>query len=435
MNGRTRVPVSRRKRLLFGILMGALTILVVELISLAALSFAFGGWTTVQTVAAGDAGPDLLGSGFDYPAEIVHPYLGWVRQPHPRTPAAQADLPVNDFGFSDREGPIQSRSPDRVVIGILGGSVAEQFAETASGKLIEELQASPYFMGKDVVIVRLALSGYKQPQQLLTVNYLLTLGAQFDILINIDGYNDIVLPVVENVPNHVFACFPRSWHLRVTEAGNLEVLRTIGRIAHLKDQARSWAEFVQARPWCYSPTLNLAWRIYHANTRLALFRQYSILNELKNGEDNAAASGPPEKFSNDAEAYEHCAAIWRRSSLQLHQLCAANGIRYYHFLQPNQYVPDSKPLEIEEMKEVWHPSHRGHKPVEAGYPLLIREGRNLAERGVSFTDLTTLFAGHSERTYRDACCHLNARGNELMAAKIAEVIRQSLTAGENRSLR
>ena len=428
MNGRTRVPVSRRKRLLFGILTCALAILAVELVSLTAISFLFGGWTAVRTVADGDAGPDLLGSGFDYPDEIVHPYLGWVRKPHPRRPGAPADLPVNDFGFSDRGAPLRTRGPGRVVIGILGGSVAEQFAASATGTLIDELQQSPFFTGKDVAIVRLALPGYKQPQQLLAVNYLLVLGGQFDILINIDGYNEIALPAVENIPNHVYAAYPRSWHLRVTEAGSLEVMRSIGRIAHLKDQARSWAALVRARPWCYSPTLNLAWRLYHSNMRLALYGEYAILNKLQSGEEAAAATGPPQNFSSDAEAYEHCAAIWMRSSLQLHQLCAANDIRYFHFLQPNQYFPGTKVIEGQKKMEPLRSGDAGRIPVEKGYPLLVREGRSLSDRGVSFTDLTLLFADHPGQMYSDPCCHLNARGNELMAQKIADVISQSFSA-------
>ena len=35
------------------------------------------------------------------------------------------------------------------------------------------------------------MPGYKQPQQLMAYNYLLSLGAEFDAVINIDGYNVI----------------------------------------------------------------------------------------------------------------------------------------------------------------------------------------------------------------------------------------------------
>ena len=31
-------------------------------------------------------------------------------------------------------------------------------------------------------------------------------------------------------------------------------------------------------------------------------------------------------------------------ALQLHELCTQRGVHYFHFLQPNQYVPDSKPI-------------------------------------------------------------------------------------------
>src|SRR5262249_42680254 len=158
------------------------------------------------------------------------------------------------------ESPLQTRSHNKLIIGLVGGSLAEQFASSALEILANDLKESSYFAGKELVFVRLALSGYKQPQQLLAVNYLLTLGGQFDILINIDGYNEVVLPVVENAPNHVFAGFPRSWHLRVTEAGNLSIMRSIGRIAYLKDRAGYWSRVIQARPWRYSPAASLTWR-------------------------------------------------------------------------------------------------------------------------------------------------------------------------------
>jgi hypothetical protein len=402
------------------------TYLTVELISLCAISLAFGGWAAVESVAENDAGPDVMGTGFDFPEEIVHPYLGWVRSPQPEAREAAPDTEVNEYGFLGHDLPLQTRSPDKIIIGILGGSVAEQFSGKALMILEDELKKSADFKGKELIFVRLALSGYKQPQQLLTVNYLLSLGGHFDILINLDGYNEIVLPAVENVPNHVFIGFPRSWHLRVTEAGNLAVMRSIGRIAYLKDRARYWSSVVQARPWRYSAGVRLAWRLYRANFRAELSREYSILHELKYSDWNFGACGPALEFASDADRFEHCAQIWTRSSLQLSQLCAANRIRYFHFLQPNQYVSGSKFMSEKERHETWMVDHPGRLPVEAGYPVLVREGRRLVSQGVAFTDLTMLFADHPEQTYKDCCCHLNDRGNELLAQEIAEVIRSTI---------
>lgn len=404
------------------------TILAVELISWCGLCCIYGGWSVVQTAAEGIAGPDPLGRDFDFPEEVVHPYLGFVRRPGPREGHPLRTPPVNTYGFADREPPLHLRRDGQVIIGILGGSLAEDFSNDALDILRDELAKSGCLAGRQPAFVRLALAGYKQPQQLMLVNYLLALGGQFDVLINIDGYNEIVLPAVENAPEHVFAGFPRSWQLRVTETGDLAAIRTIGRIVHIKDRARYWADLVQKRPCCYSPTANLLWRMYHASSRRALFAEYAMLNALTGADDSYAARGPPQQFPTPTALYEHCARIWMRSSLQLHLLCTANGIHYFHFLQPNQYVPESKPMGREERLLAIAPGDRGQDPVENGYPLLIREGRTLVAKGVSFSDLTRLFADHSEATYRDHCCHLNRHGSELMAGEIAKVIGRGLNA-------
>src|SRR5262249_35393473 len=145
------------------------TYLIVELISLTALWIVFGGWSAVQSLADNDAEPDAMGTGFDYPDEIVHPYLGWVRAPRPDARNASPETAVNDYGFMGLQPPLQTRSRDKIIIGILGGSVAEQFSTGAVNVLESELKKSASFEGKQLVFVPLALSGYKQPQQLLTV--------------------------------------------------------------------------------------------------------------------------------------------------------------------------------------------------------------------------------------------------------------------------
>jgi hypothetical protein len=101
--------------------------LTVELISLCAIYFAFGGWLAVQSVAENDAEPDALGTGFDYPDEIVHPYLGWVRSPRPNAREAAPDTAINDYGFMGHDLPLQTRSPDKIIIGILGGQSPSSF--------------------------------------------------------------------------------------------------------------------------------------------------------------------------------------------------------------------------------------------------------------------------------------------------------------------
>ncbi len=51
-----------------------------------------------------------------------------------------------------------------------------------------------------------------------------------------------------------------------------------------------------------------------------------------------AVTGPAYTYTTEDELYNDLVLMWKRSSLQMKALCDANNIRYYHFLQPNQYV-------------------------------------------------------------------------------------------------
>ena len=46
---------------------------------------------------------------------------------------------------------------------------------------------------------------------LLVLNYMLALGQTFDLVINIDGFNEVALPPITNLPNQVNPFFPRNW--------------------------------------------------------------------------------------------------------------------------------------------------------------------------------------------------------------------------------
>jgi hypothetical protein len=110
----------------------------------------------------------------------------------------------------------------------------------------------------------------------------------------------------------------------------------------------------------------------------------------------------------------------------MHHLATAYGITYLHFLQPNQYVPGSKPMGSQEMRMAFNENHRCRQHVLAGYPLLIEEGQQLASAGVSFHDLTRLFAQAETPIYIDTCCHYNETGQKLLAAAAAESILDEL---------
>jgi hypothetical protein len=76
-------------------------------------------------------------------------------------------------------------------------------------------------------------------------------------------------------------------------------------------------------------------------------------------------------------------------------------MRYYHFLQPNQYLSGSKPMSEAEKRVAIQADHPYRQGVETGYPLLIRNGRALKEQGIPFYNLTGIFKDYPEAIYID----------------------------------
>lgn len=414
--------LSWKKRLSFTAIGLVAVYGVIELFSWAVLEFALGGSAEIQHVETNDSPtPAEIGDRI----EFLHPYFGFMHQPHSEPYRNRPELSVTEYGFFDDSPPLLDRREGRLIVAVTGGSLAEEFGLVGTEELRRRLNASNRFADQEIEFVRLAIAGFKQPQQLMMLNYLLSLGAEFDVLVNIDGFNEIALPAVENVPNDVAVSFPRSWHSRILESYDTRVMRLIGRRAYLKELRRSLARIV-FESWLlhYSPTVKLLWKISDNVIVGHLSRDYVKLNELIPERLTGGVTGPEQNFADEAALLEHAVEIWQRSSRLMNVLCADHEIEYLHFLQPNQYVPNSKTMSREEAAVAYDPRQPYRPPVEQGYPLLIERGRELTRRGVRFYDLTQMFADDPGPHYRDDCCHLNERGNELLAAKIAEAILQ-----------
>lgn len=166
----------------------------------------------------------------------------------------------------------------------------------------------------------------------------------------------------------------------------------------------------------------LIWHAVHIRLRDAANQQYAAFRDRQSQRLDYAGTGPQQKFASDRELHEHCTEIWYRSSLQMAQLARARDIKYFHFLQPNQYVPDSKRMGPDEIDAAFDRDHESRPHIAAGYPLLQAAGKRLIEQDVRFHDLSQIYARIETPIYKDTCCHVNAEGNKIMAAAIAEAI-------------
>ncbi|MCU0863407.1 MAG: hypothetical protein MUC36_06430 [Planctomycetes bacterium] len=413
-------PRRARRRAWFVVVAVVLVWLIAEAAAAAALWYASGDVRWWRALAV-DAEPGV-GAAAQAAAQrgiVPHPYLGYVVD---AGLGPVEGFAVSRYGFVDEAPPLRPAAPDRFVIGLVGGSVALQLGIHAGGALVQALERSSHLAGRRVELVRLCVGGWKQPQQLLAVQMLGALGGHFDCILNLDGFNEVAL-VGENVPLGVPAWYPRSWARLVESAPTADQLRRLGRLAWLDDQRQALANGAGGFGWLPSVQFVRHWRSRSLQHQVAALRAEI---EAAPAAAGFAATGPGPSTPSVEQGRAEMAQIWARSSIALHELCRARGIPYFHFLQPNQYMPEGKPIGADEAKVALDAGSKWEQAVRQGYPLLQQQVPLLAAAGVQFTDLTGIYRAHAEPLYVDTCCHLGARGNELLAEHIAAVVRRRL---------
>jgi hypothetical protein len=419
-----RVPPTQRA------LFGCLTLLVVlaaaELLGRVALGLVSGNWFAPRALQeerlqriGGSATAEEAGyaptPGWVQSAAI-HPYVGFVEDP------SISPWDITDFGFYETRRPLYERKENATIVGIFGGSFAYQFRENAVDELIARLQRDPRFAGREFIVTSTALGGYKQPQQLMALNWLLALGGEFDIVINIDGFNEVALYEAENRRHDVFPAYPRSWYYHAQGIGD-------GRFVDLaaaarkqeREIARAAAQHSRA-PWRWFAVSDLLWVARDRRARARLDDAQQELQAYRGSAQRYVATGPEFDHSDDEAVYAALVDVWKQSSLQMARLCKANDIVYVHALQPNQYFEGGKPLSAEERRRFHRADHPYRVGVTRGYPGLLEAGRELTAEGVAFLDLTRLYADHPETIYVDDCCHVDVEGYRLVVEPLVEAV-------------
>ena len=392
----------RKKILYYGLLL-LLTLLALEGMARLAYYAAYGHWYGSSRPAALADSPALPNSPepFD-PWLISHPFYGFTHQ-----------YPYHALNAT----PPRLRREDTAVVGLLGGSVAEWVEPFLQSALNRWFAANA--PARRPLVLGLANRGAKQPQQTLIVANTLLQGGEFDLIVNLDGFNEIISSVDGEV---IFPFFPKWWDKRVGLTGQ-EVLQT-GRIGVLRREQARLAAAGETSILRGSAVFGLANR-YRQERAAAAIIQLNHEMAAAAATYNFERQGP--KTRQTAAALRPAAArFWYRNSLMLARLAELGGAEYYHFLQPNQYVPDSKPLSPEELESAYAPQEIFLPLVTQGYPLLTGFNRDLQSQGVHYFDLTGIFADHPETLYGDICCHLKDRGNELLAAAIVQRLEPAL---------
>lgn len=364
---------------------------------------------------------------------IVHSFRGFSPRPLYETEETSQWLNrSNIFGIRSMVTDPRTIDPGDVVVGIFGGSVARGIAIRGRETIRQAILDVHPDLQDSLRIVNFAISGYKQPQQLYFLSELFLLGVPIDIVVNIDGFNEIAIGGTDaSRGNHPLYPERNRWLTTLRIAGGslsarqieltAEIIRLRRRIA---DNRSTLENLPVLRRSALAQTVWGTSVLARERKAIALEENLRVESEAEN--DQTVFTLPDPCLNQEEGCRQLIADLWRSSSEQMRAVAENSGASYLHFLQPNQYVADSKPLSDEELDIAWAPQRPWSRAATSGYSFLQSAGRGLVADGVDFHDLSLIFQNHQETIYRDVCCHYNQRGYEILGREIGRVVGQRL---------
>jgi hypothetical protein len=413
-------PINKRNTL-FSCAMLLIVYAVMECFSLAAYTITEGEFFSFAKIESArnaifqrEAGHDPV--AVDKNTVILQPYWGYVSIP--RYMKRKQESRIRSLLDLHDEIPVLAQG--RANIALFGGSVAFMTGLWGGEVLLDELSKIEQFQDRELTLYITAQGALKQPQQLTKLAYLLALGAEFDIIINLDGLNE-AYHSVKNAEEGVFPFYPAYWSELTEGLSSSASVQLVGEVSYATQRRASWAQAASKAPFRYSITAMTMWLNFDRYLLSKLGKKRRQLDKLKTT-DSYMASGPKFPITGQAVLHEEIANTWKRSSLGMRALAVESGAKYFHFLQPNQYLPGSKPLGQVERLRAYDGQGLFVSTVTAIYPLLAANGVELKSAGVEYFDLTMIFQDENELRYIDTCCHLNEIGSRELAAKLGSSI-------------
>jgi hypothetical protein len=335
---------------------------------------------------------------------IAHPILGYVHR-HPEYMSARCrnTTPVNNINMrSERDLPLIKNKNEFAVL-ILGGSVAEQFAnykDSTGTYYFEEILNKKIKLpgGKKFKIYNGALGGWAMPNQ---INMMLMYHERIDGIVSLDGYNEAT-PIQRG--ERLEQVLPDLFLLATSTQGSFNqlYLRTLWALQY------GLAHKVIKHSYFF----NVSYKIM-----VALFQGF-IMSPEKLLEYK---SGNSETIPLDLEQRR----AWSLNSfhnylINFHELGKAKGLKVAQFLQPTRMY--GKVLTESESKPREYNEKNTYIKIESLY-------NELAEKKYPVRSLTNVFRNEREDIYADHIHYIKtsnnySKGNELVANAMADYLKQ-----------
>jgi hypothetical protein len=343
---------------------------------------------------------------------------------------------TNNYGFiSTYDYPFTKTNENQYIVGVFGGSVASNYSiyEIQNNILETQLKQIPALKNKEIIILSLATGGYKQPQQLLALNYMLSIGQKFDLVINIDGFNEVALSNVNNKYQLDFAMPSANHILALTQLADSSLsdkaLQALLKIKQTKPKLEPAIEQLQkcSLASCYGVrSLQLQLLLQDYRKQIERFERHRTKSDGKGIEDSILYFYVQPQPLETPELFEQIINHWVETSKLMRDTLAAENIPYFHILQPNQYYQTQRVFSEAEQQIAWSEDSPYDKAVRQGYPLLIEQINQLQMEKINILNAVTVFDQTSEMVYIDDCCHYNPVGERIFSEAVAEFIVKTL---------
>jgi len=426
------------KNFLFACILILVSYLIIELFAYSAYAIKFGDYNLEKIQQSKLTAANSKKTSGVYSADnfdgkdvraksILHPYIGYTVDGKRRKPDCESKVAKDCYSRikTMADAPPHKRAPEKLIIAILGGSFADGVARIGKAKIKTALNKSAQYKNHEIIIYGLAGGGYKQPQQLTQTAYYYALGVEFDVVINLDGFNEMATPLSNYRDRGVHPAFPAFWNARVASSMNQDFLNLYSNKVAVQNSHVRFANLSLTKGLSYSPLVNFSWRFLNQNFQQKLASieaEIASSNKPKARDFAYEALGPDYNFTNWDAFGDYLGNLWVDSSLAMRAMVEGQGGLYLHFLQPNQYIDGNKILSSWERANAVLESGSYGNVYQLYHPVLLEKSKVLEQRGVNYFDLTFIFKDISDTLYIDNCCHINNKGIDLIAEKLVETI-------------
>ena len=256
------------------------------------------------------------------------------------------------------------------------------------------------------------------------------MGQKFDLVINIDGFNEVALANINN-QNGLDFVMPSSSHVQALTglANNSLSTRALKTLLRIKDNKPKIKNALETLKDCPLASCNAVMSLYledlvnNYRRDVARFERY----RQKPSEEGSPAESViyfymQDPILTDAKLFPKIANHWAKSSILIHEVLKENNIPYFHILQPNQYYPTKRVFSEAEKKVAFSQDSPYQDAVKKGYPLLLKEVNELKANQINFFDGVAILDDTKEPAYIDNCCHYQKIGENILSNFVADSV-------------